>query len=70
MIPLGGFVGESIANLGEGASMAGLKGVEELAKDTVIEVKENAPLLARVAAVYYANKKLKDFNNKVNNKFN
>ena len=38
--------------------MAGLKGV-----------KENTPLLAKNPAVYHANKKLKDFNNKVNNKF-
>ena len=69
MIQLGRLAGELIASLGDAALMAGLKGVKELSKDTIKWVTENAPLLAKNAAVYHANKKLKDLNNKVNNKF-
>ena len=58
IVQSGVILGELIQGVGEALLMAGL---EELELETKVVIKRS-PLIAKNAAVYYANKKLKEFN--------
>ena len=68
------FVVEIFVGLAKAYVTVGLEGSKEFVNNTVKHtmkgVKLNTPLLAKNAAVCYVNKKLKEHNNKVNNRLN
>ena len=54
-----------VHNLAGATIHTGIKN-KKIAKDTIKGIKVNMPLLAKIAAVYYANDKWGKFNNKLN----